>query len=492
MIAFPGYRPKQYKHRQNYLLFMNSTKMLLLSLAFLIPASPFSAQTVDPELSAKFDEVLNNVRALLNIKSLGASVQLPDGALWAGASGISSIDPAENVTPNHTYLIGSVMKTVTSACILQLVDEGTLSLSDSLHKWLDTIPHINPNITIRQLLQHKSGIFDVLGNQSLNQQIGTFPGQIWTLDAVVNNYSMPPNFQPGATFDYSNTNYMLLGMIIKAATGNPYYEELRTRFFVPLGMNTMMIPPYDGLPDTIAHAWADFNGDNVSLDEHDFFSNWNSMFSVAGPAGCYFAKPSEMAIWMRKLMGGNLLSPTTLADAQTTIITNLPAATKYGLGMMERKFLGLKSYGHGGDLVYSSLAYYFPTKDISIAVMGNDASKNSWALAPALTVLLKAFLDFEMQSSVHESGLIALDLETAPNPFSDHIQVTADFPASSDEIRLILTNAMGQEVATQTYLNTDSAALLLQGLEGLSEGVYFLNTVVDGHQSSLIKMVKVR
>lgn len=121
-------------------------------------------QVVPAILDSILNKTLDSMQVVLNVKSLSAAMQFTDSSVWARASGISSVFPTVNVTTNDVYLIGSITKTITAACILQLTDQGILNLDDSLYMWLDTIQYINPNITIRQLLRHQSGIYDVLSN----------------------------------------------------------------------------------------------------------------------------------------------------------------------------------------------------------------------------------------------------------------------------------------------------------------------------------------
>src|SRR5690349_8742460 len=118
-----------------------------------------SAQTC-PDLDSLLRQTLVTQRGILNVQGLGAAIQFSDGSVWKGATGVSSA--VEPIDTGMTFGIASISKTVTAACILQMADEGLLGLDDSLHAWLDTFPHINPNITIRQLLRHQSGIYDVV------------------------------------------------------------------------------------------------------------------------------------------------------------------------------------------------------------------------------------------------------------------------------------------------------------------------------------------
>lgn len=471
---------------------MKFVKWMMLGMVVMGLQPQLKAQTVPPALQMKFDQILDSMQGVLKIKSLGAAVQLNNDAVWAGASGISTVNPLDSVSPDHAYLIGSVAKTITSACILQLADEGILSLDDPLHKWLDTIEFINPNITIRQLLRHQSGVFDVLYHPDFNYTIQSAPSVIWSLSDVVNTFILAPNFQPGAGWAYSNTNYMLLGMIIEKASGHPYYQEFKTRFFTPLHLNSLKIPPFDGLPDTIAHVWLDITNDGVLDDIHNLYITWNALFSAAGPAGCYFAKPTDMAVWMRTFLGKNLVSANTLNEAKTTVATNLPGPTRYGLGIMERNYLGIKGFGHGGDLTYSATVFYFPSKDISIAVMGNDGSKTSWKLAPVVTALLKGYMDYCALVAVDGPEKPDIELNLHPNPFQQYLELDVNLPQTATALRVQLYNEQGQNCAAKTFSSLPAGAQTLRwdGLADLSPGMYLLEISVDGQLLQSKKVLK--
>lgn len=445
------------------------------------------AQTIPPELENLLNKKLDSMRTVLNVKSLSASLQLSNDAVWSGASGISSTFPLDSVTPEHSYAIGSITKTITSACILQLADEGLLSLDDSLSKWIAPIQFVNPNITIRQLLRHQSGLYDVITNPAYDAATKANLDSIWVLENVVKDYIKAPLFAAGTNWSYCNTNYLLLGIIIEKATGNPYYQEYKNRFFTPLGLSDMVHVPFDPLPVPRAHFWT-----STGQDGDSFFSNWTSFFTSAGPAGGYFSTPKDVAIWMRAFMSGKLHSAATMAQAKTVVTApGIPAGVKYGLGLMERNVLGLKGYGHGGDIGYSSFSLYFPAKDVSIAVLNNDQTKTSWSLHPVIQVLLKACMDYEMSVSTNTPLDVSdIQMSVSPNPFTESLNVSVDLPENLDEVTLILTNIMGQIMGRTVRMDLSPGVqnLTMESMANLSQGVYFLSIMLDG---SMVKTVKV-
>ncbi len=184
---------------------MKKRLRLILSAALLLQVfSVTTAQSIPHPLDSMLQHTLDSMHTLLKSKGLGAAVQISSGGVWAGGAGVSSENPT---VPIEVFGIGSVSKTITAASILQLADEGILSLGDSLHEWLDTFNFINPNITIRQLLRHQSGIYNYTANPNFSPLLNAFPDSIWALEDLVSTFTKAPNFQPGAGWAYSNTNY---------------------------------------------------------------------------------------------------------------------------------------------------------------------------------------------------------------------------------------------------------------------------------------------
>lgn len=432
------------------------------------------------------------MRLSLGTRSLSAAIHFKDGSKWALAEGISSNTPYDPATPAHHYCIGSVTKSITAACVLQLADEGKLDLDARVGDLLPAFPHVNPNITVRQLLRHQSGLYDVITNPAYDQASKSRLDSIWSLSNLVRDYIKAPLFAPGTNWSYSNTNYALLGLIVEAVTGKPYYEEYERRFFTPLNTATIVLPPYDPYPAKVAHLWTDTNGDGVTEDLHSFFSRWRSFQTSAGPIGAYYATAGDVATWMRAFLRGDLHTEAILNEAKTTVATTMPASGRYGLGIMERKFLGLTAYGHGGDIGYSAISYYFPAKDIGISVLNNDATKISWDLAPVIQALLKAYLDYETLTAAQSPGLETFGAKIAPNPFSEQLALSLSLPDANTDAQVVLLDALGSTVArTETLrLPAGTHQIPLSDLGHLPRGLYWAQVWIDGVRQGTIKVVK--
>lgn len=467
----------------------NNTK-LLVCLALFLPVAVIRAQTVDAGLAKALHRTLDSMRTVLNVKGLGAAVQLPNDAVWADGAGISSLSPLDSIGPEHAFAIGSVTKPIIAACILQMADEGKLKLGDSLHRWIATIPYVNPNITIRQLLRHQSGLFDVITSDAFKNVPSTDPDRIWTPEEMVRTFIQPPNFQPGAGWAYCNTNYLLLGMIIEKVSGTNYRRELRKRFFGPLNLPSITMPPFETLPPKVANLWIDLNGDGTRDDSGDLFQTWPAFTSSAGPAGAYYATPADLARWMRIYLKGTLLSAAMMAEMKTTVATPMQGPTRYGLGIMERNFTTVKGFGHGGDIGYSASAFYFPSKDLSIAVLNNDTGKTSWELAPVIQALLRTWLYYKPAVSATEQPE-SIAIQVSPNPFMGALRVELDQVAAGSQGRAVLSDLAGRTLAVApAQAGSGKLVILMHQLEVLPPGTYVLQVQIDGKNLRPVKVVK--
>ena len=469
---------------------MRNYLLLFFLLVFSLHLQRAAAQSVNPKLDSVLQHTLDSMRVLWNCKSLSAAIQLPNDAVWSGASGISSEVPAVDAAPDFVYGIGSVTKTVTAACVLQLADDGALNLDDSLHQWLDTFLFINPNITIRQLLRHESGIYDVVTSPTFQPQMGANPQVIWRLEDVIRVFIRAPLFQPGARWSYSNTNYLLLGLIIEAATGKPYHQVFRERFIDRLGLSSFAMAPFETVSPQIAHLWFDLTGDGVLDDAHQAFFGWDSFDSATGPAGSYYATPADLTKWMRAFASGAFHSAAMMDEVKPPVRPAFRAGPRYGLGLMERKFLSLTAYGHGGDSGYAASSFYFPEKDISISVATNDSRRNSWALASIITALLRSYLDCEaLISAAENQSEMVFNPVVFPNPFSDEINIMTENPALKKLEKVILYNATGQQVSVLNQIESVNF-WKAEGLKNLPTGFYLLVGWEGGRRIFTSRVVK--
>jgi CubicO group peptidase (beta-lactamase class C family) len=450
------------------------------------------AQTLTPELSSRFLRALDSTLNILKAKSLSAAVHFPDGTIWSRARGMSSA--FDSVRTTDLYLIGSITKTLTSACILQLSQEKKLNLDDTIGKWIEPVEYVNPAITIRQLLRHQSGLYDILQNPECTQALMNNRQMIFEVEDLITGFIKPPLSGVTVNSVYSNTNYFLLGMIIKKVTGNPFYVEYRKRFFTPSNLNTFVIPAYETMTARVAHVWIDLNGDGVVDDANDFYQNYRALNSAAGAAGGYYATSADISRWIWLYVRGSILDSSHMAQAKTFVpATGLGG---YGLGLMRRTFSGYTAIGHQGDLSYAGSAWYFPALDISITVSVNDSRNNSWSLTPTVVALLNAYTasvvtgvetDDDTQKLSDDSPNSRLQI--FPNPIYDYLSIDLRNLTTLESDELVISNTLG-EVVLRQRIDKGSTSVLVHNLEDLPKGMYVVSIKSVGKILSSSAMIK--
>lgn len=320
------------------------------------------SKTMDPQTQTLLQSTLNSALGDIAVPGATMTVVRPDGAVWVGVAGLSDTANSTPMAPGMKFRIGSVTKTFTAVLILQLVQEGGLSLDQTLESVLPgAVPNGNA-ITIRQLLNHTSGLFDYVQaqNPSFLEGIGNDPLRIWTpqeLVAVAN--ANAPYFAPGNGFHYSNANYVLLGMIIEALTHRTYAQEVTSRFIVPLGLKNTSVPETADMPPGSTHGYV-YAG--AWLDCTNIGSSW------AFGTGNVVSSTGDLLVWLDALMQGTLLDAQRKAD-MFTFVQILPDSTvlQYGLGL-EKQGLAV---GHTGDFVFGGQAAMYELSGWKFIILTN-------------------------------------------------------------------------------------------------------------------------
>ncbi|WP_221352337.1 serine hydrolase domain-containing protein [Streptomyces beigongshangae] len=273
----------------------------------------------------------------------------------AGLADRATGDPAR---PGDRFRIASTTKTFVATVMLQLVGEGRVSLDDTVEHWLPGAVSGNGNdggaITVRQLLQHTSGLFDYAADLPVFTSTDGYRADrytTWTpeqLVAVATEHV--PNFAPGEGWGYSNTNYILAGMIIQKATGHSWEREVTARVIRPLGLRDTTAPTtYPRISGRHLRGYSSFGEDRAPIDVTDLNP------TAGGAAGAMISTTADLSRFYRALLGGRLLRPAELALMRTAVRApeldrGWPGA-RYGLGLMEVPLsCGGTYYGHGGDL----------------------------------------------------------------------------------------------------------------------------------------------
>lgn len=275
--------------------------------------------------------------------------------------GFANLSNNTEISTKNSFRIASNTKTFVITILLQLVQENKLSLDDHLNRWYPSFPQAD-QITIRQLSNMTSGVYDYRNSQELAyllQNQPQSPPRIDSLIAISASHGL--NSLPGTTYEYSNTNTLILGKIIERETGNSLNHELQTRIFTPLGLSSTYFAVDNSIPANMMHGYGDFSNnliDATTLYHPDY----------AWAAGSIVSNLRDMKIWLKALANGALLTPE-MQNQRLQFIT-ASETTSYGLGIM-------RAYGFlghiGGMPGYLSVAFYNPEKDCTIIMVYNSS-----------------------------------------------------------------------------------------------------------------------
>lgn len=344
-----------------------------------------------PDIAEDLQNALDRGLVKYGGKGVSAAVIMPDGYFWKGVSGISH--GSNKITTDMVFSIGSTTKSFTAANIMLLAREGKLNLDDSLHKWLPSIPFIDSTINIRQLLNHTNGIFNFTENPALWRDIFSDPARVWEIEELVRSYTLQPYFPKGTDWHYSNTGYLLLRMIIRAASGSQISIEYRNRFFNPLGMDKSYLAVEESPRGETAHGWFDLNGDNEYEDLN--LISMNAFYSGIG--GGVFCTAEELALWIKALLKDRIVVSESLLNQMINFHSPCPGeplVSGYGLGIIRFNpslFNGINIIGHSGDAPgYAAGSFYLPDYEVCIGIADNTENGDTM---PVINDIIEVILN---------------------------------------------------------------------------------------------------
>jgi D-alanyl-D-alanine carboxypeptidase len=244
-------------------------------------------------------------------------------------------------------------------------------------------------------MAHTSGIFDYFRHPEYNARVFNQPDHHWTPQEILEEFAADPYFEPGARHKYSNTNFVLLGLVIEAATGKPLGRVLRERLMEPLELDDTFCQCAGPPPPGSARGYLQTPTGPVGLDDGTDYRPTLSAATVAFSAGDIVSSSADLADWVRTVYGGQLLAPESLA-LMTDYTYSGSAAAAYGLGTRTRVFEGERMFGHTGSLRgFAAAMWHYPEIDLTIVVLTNrgriDANPIVDALAAIAFPMAEAF-----------------------------------------------------------------------------------------------------
>jgi len=355
-------------------------------------ATPVSGSLAS-QLSAPLGEVLDQQRTSLNIPGISAAIIFPDGSMWSAGSGLAEVSPARNVSTDTPFVAGSITKTFVAATIMQLADEGQLSLDDPLSNWVADFPRAG-QISLRMLLSHTSGVFNLYEDGDYYRLVVRHSHRTWTPQDVLDNLVEAPYCDPGACYHYSNTGFILLGLVIEAQTNKPLGTVFRERLFAPLGLNATYFQGDGPPPASSARGYRASKAGNVAIDDGSSYRPTQSEGTVIWAAGGIVASARDIARWARALYGGDVISADSLAQMTDFVLRPQPQGGYYGLGTRMRSFDGISMEGHTGTLrAFNAAMWYLPSLDLTVVVMTNRTGIDANAITDALLAVAVPAVD---------------------------------------------------------------------------------------------------
>ncbi|WP_327694912.1 serine hydrolase domain-containing protein [Streptomyces sp. NBC_00459] len=282
--------------------------------------------------------------------------------VWKATAGVGNLRTKQPRSTEDSFRAGSITKTFIATVLLQLEAEGRVSLDDTVDEWLPGVVrgngHDGRRITLRQLLNHTSGIFSYTDDEQLQSDVflpeGFFKNRYrtWTPNEIVKiAMGHRPEFAPGTDWGYSNTNYTIAGMVIKKVTGNSYGDEVRRRVIEPLGLHGTYMPGTDAtVPRPSSRAYSQL-AENTTGKIYDV-TEMNP--SVANAAGEIISNSGDLNRFYSALLRGRVLPAEQLAEMRTTVAA-AAVDGRYGLGLIENELsCGVTVWGHSGGIHGSS------------------------------------------------------------------------------------------------------------------------------------------
>jgi D-alanyl-D-alanine carboxypeptidase len=438
---------------------MKFRKRLTTFIAFIILPFAYTHAQITPALAAQLQQILNNRVQLSGDKGVSACVILENGDVWKGTAGVGQNNvPITDTTVFHG---ASITKANVATLILLLAENNLLHLDSSWTKYISLNANFNPSISIRQLLNHTSGIKDYLETPSAgtlitgNLNYSFTPHEI--LEDIVDD---SPMFAPGTNFSYATSNYALLSLIAQTVTGNPVQQELHNRIWNPLGMTHTYFGGFEPYTEPQAGVWWNFGSgmQNYSNQPH------TSMLTFGYGGANIVTTPEDLARFARALYTGTLLTPTSFNEMKTFALNSNSFWNGYGLGV-HRIYSGtINTLGHNG--YYTNMSDMFHSYDYGFTLVTMTNSQTQlFAIYNAMYNAIKN----DALTDVKES-FISEPVAICPNPANTNFSAT--FNSIQEIIEITITDFTGKIVQTATLTDTKKADV---NTKNIPDGIYMVN-----------------
>lgn len=335
-------------------------KKTILMLAFCGTLFNGATAQQDSRLSAEFDKVLNG-QFPLSETGATALISSHGKIIYKKAFGMANVELNQPMKTNNVFRIGSITKQFTAIAILQLMEQGKLNLRDEITRFIPDYPVQGETITIEHLLTHASGIRDYT---SIKDSVQRFKTDFTPAQMINYFQNQPMRFKPGTRYEYSNSNYFLLGYIIEKITGKTYRQYLEANFFQPLGMTSSF---YGNDAKIIKNRAAGYTKGEKEMENA-------TAISMTQPfaAGSILSTVEDLFKWQQAVQSYKLVKKETLEKAFTRYKLANGKETSYGYGWRFGFIQQSPSIWHGGLINgFMTMAMYLPKEDVYVVVLSN-------------------------------------------------------------------------------------------------------------------------
>ncbi|WP_371656289.1 MULTISPECIES: serine hydrolase domain-containing protein [unclassified Streptomyces] len=316
---------------------------------------------LSPGLQAKLDKAVRDVMKKAGIPGVQVGLWMPGKGSYVRAFGVADKRTGAPMTDDMRIRIGSETKTFTATAVLELVDDGKVGLDDPISKYIKGVPNGN-HIAVRDLLDMRSGLFSYSADDAFIKAFLTNPDRPFTpKELLAYAFKHPNQFPPGSKFQYCNTNYILLGLLVEKMTGENLRDVIEHRVLRPSHLDHTLFPKAAEFPRPHAHGYTNQTLTGKVADA----THWNPSWGWA--AGAMISDLHDLKHWAKDLATGTLLSPATQAKRLKVLPTGVPGAG-YGLGIFNVNGWT----GHNGSLPgYESLTIYLPEQKATLVALLN-------------------------------------------------------------------------------------------------------------------------
>ena len=306
------------------------------------------------------------------IPGIALEIQGREGSEFLTA-GSASLEDERLLTPEDSFRIASITKAFTAAVVMELVEEGALSLDDTVDQWVPGLLAEGDSITVRHLLGHTSGLADYTKDDEFIEAF--VAGEELPPERIVSFVSSEPlAFEPGSTYEYSDTDNNVLGMIVEAAAGRSYEQELSSRVLDPMELRSTVLPNSPEMPDPHADGYQ-YDPESEGAEEPESVTTALDP-SAAGASGALISTPSDLSRFFGGLLGGELIGEGTLEQMKETLAgegsPSGPGTKRAGLGIFSYELPCGEVWGHTGQFPgYQAFGAATPDGSGALAMMAN-------------------------------------------------------------------------------------------------------------------------